>query len=87
MHMELYLDAAQRILDRALIEGDKPAAIRWRFEMEEGEGDDHRVRLPDKQNPIVHGGKNALIGRCRRRYWMSGDSSRSQPRNWGGFWW
>lgn len=62
MHMELYIEAARRILDRALPEGAAPEVVRWRFEPEEGSGDDHRVRLPDKQNPIVHGGKNEKRG-------------------------
>lgn len=58
LHMELYIDAARRILDRALVEGDQPKSIKWRFEPEEGNGDDHRITLPDKQRPIVHGGRN-----------------------------
>ena len=62
LHMELYVDSARRILDRALVEGDQPASVRWRFEPEEGEGDSHRVELPPKQRPIVHGGKNRKEG-------------------------
>jgi mono/diheme cytochrome c family protein len=62
LHVELYLDAARTILDRALVEGDQPAGIHWKFEPEEGDGDSHRVRLPDKQHPIVHGGKNRKEG-------------------------
>ncbi len=58
LHMELYVEAAERILDRALVSGPQPATIRWRFEPEEGNGDDHRVKLPDGQRPIVHGGRN-----------------------------
>ncbi len=58
MLMEIYIEAARKILDRALVEGEQPATIKWRFEPEEGEGDDHRITLPDKQRPIVHGGKN-----------------------------
>lgn len=58
MLMEIYIEAARKILDRALVEGDQPQSIKWRFEPEEGEGDDHRITLPDKQRPIVHGGKN-----------------------------
>lgn len=62
LHMELYLEAARKILDRALVEGEQPAAIKWRFEPEEGEGDDHRITLPNKQRPIVHGGRNKKQG-------------------------
>lgn len=58
MLMEIYIDAARKILDRALVEGEKPTPIKWRFEPEEGEGDDHRITLPNKQRPIVHGGRN-----------------------------
>src|SRR5688572_16268922 len=60
--MELYLESARKILDRALVEGEQPAAIKWRFEPEEGEGDDHRITLPNKQRPIVHGGRNKKQG-------------------------
>jgi mono/diheme cytochrome c family protein len=62
LHMELYLDTARRILDRALVEGEQPAAIQWRFEPEIGEGDSSRIRLPDGQRPIVHGAKNEKRG-------------------------
>lgn len=33
---ELYLDAARKILDRALVEGDQPPMIQWRFEINGG---------------------------------------------------
>ncbi len=56
---ELYLEAARKILDRALVEGDQPPSIRWRFEPEVGDGDDSRVKFDD-QRPIVHGGKNPV---------------------------
>ncbi len=56
--MELYIEAAQRILDRALVEGEQPKSVKWRFEPEVGDGDSSRITLPDKQRPIVHGGQN-----------------------------
>lgn len=59
LHTELYLDAARKILDRALVEGDQPSQIRWRFEPEVGDGDSSRVKYDD-QRPIVHGGKNPI---------------------------
>ena len=57
LHVELYLQLAGRILDRALVEGERPSSIRWRFQPEEGDGDRHRIELPNKQRPIVHGAK------------------------------
>ncbi len=57
LHVELYLKLAEEILDRALVEGEQPGGIKWRFQPEEGDGDRHRIQLPDKQRPIVHGAK------------------------------
>ena len=59
MHTELYLDAARKILDRALVEGEQPPSIKWRFEPEVGDGDHSRVKY-DGQNAIVHGAKNRV---------------------------
>jgi len=61
LHLELYIDMAQQILDRALVEGAKPDVIKWRFQPEEGDGDRHRIQL-GKQRPIVHGAKNRKEG-------------------------
>ena len=61
MHTELYLDAARKVLDRALVEGEQPPSIKWRFEPEVGDGDHSRVRY-DGQNAIVHGAKNRVEG-------------------------
>ena len=61
MHTELYLDAARKVLDRALVEGKQPPSIKWRFEPEVGDGDHSRVRY-DGQNAIVHGAKNRVEG-------------------------
>jgi mono/diheme cytochrome c family protein len=58
LHMELYIEAARKILDRALFEGEQPEKIKWRFEPEIGGGDDSRITLPNGQRPIVHGGEN-----------------------------
>ncbi len=62
MHMEVYMDLAGRILDRALVTGDRPETLRWRFEPEVGSGDSSRVRYDAKNNAIVHGGKNVKEG-------------------------
>lgn len=56
---ELYLDAARKILDRALVEGDQPSAIKWRFEIDSGDNDSNR-KIYDKQNVIVNGGNNPV---------------------------
>ncbi len=58
MHLELFIEMGRKILDRALVEGDPPATIKWHFEPEDGSGDDHRQRLDPKNNPIVQSGKN-----------------------------
>lgn len=61
LQTELYLEAARKILDRALVEGDRPATVRWRFQPETGDSDSNRVRY-DGQNLIVNGGKNKVEG-------------------------
>ena len=62
LHVELYLQAAQQILDRALVEGDRPASIQWRFEPKAGAMDRTRKRLDAKNNPIVNGNNNTQEG-------------------------
>jgi Protein of unknown function (DUF1592)/Protein of unknown function (DUF1588)/Protein of unknown function (DUF1587)/Protein of unknown function (DUF1595)/Protein of unknown function (DUF1585)/Planctomycete cytochrome C len=62
LHVELYLQAAQQILDRALVEGDRPASVKWRFEPKAGAMDRTRKRLDDKNNPIVNGNNNTQEG-------------------------
>ncbi len=56
---ELYLDAARKILDRTLVEGDQPPAIKWRFEIDSGDNNSNR-KVYDKQNVIVNGGNNPV---------------------------
>ena len=62
LHMELYLNAAEQILARALVEGDQPETIRWRFNPEVGPADRRRIELPPRQRPLVNGGKNETMG-------------------------
>jgi hypothetical protein len=59
IHLELYIEAATRAIDLALVEGTRPESIRWRFEIDEGNDDGHRVRMGN-QNPIVNGGNNPV---------------------------
>jgi mono/diheme cytochrome c family protein len=56
---ELYLDTARKIVDRALVEGDQPPAIKWRFEIDSGDNDSNR-KIYDNQNVIVNGGNNPV---------------------------
>jgi hypothetical protein len=62
MQVEQYLAAADEILDRALVEGNQPEKIRWRFDPMPGALDANRVRLDDQNNPIVNGGSNTYEG-------------------------
>ncbi len=62
LHIELYLNAAETILDRALVEGEQPEMVRWRFDPEPDSSDRNRVRLDPKNNPIVQSGKNKHEG-------------------------
>lgn len=62
MQIEQYLAAAETILDRALVEGERPSSIRWRFDPEPGSNDRNRVRLDAKNNPIVKGGAHQYDG-------------------------
>lgn len=59
MQVELYYAAARQILDRALVEGAQPAAIKWRFEPEENTqgGDRYRVKR-DGNNILLNDGEN-----------------------------
>ncbi len=62
LHIETYLNAAKQILDRALVEGEKPKTIRWRFHPKVGMMDTMRVRLDDQNNPLVNGNNNKQEG-------------------------
>jgi hypothetical protein len=62
LHVEMYLAAAQQILDRAIVEGDRPAAVKWRFEPKVGPADRTRLRLDPHNNPLVNGGNNVQDG-------------------------
>lgn len=57
--LELYYKSAKKILDQALVEGNKPPSLRWRFEPETGDSDSNRVEY-DSHRVIVNGGKNRV---------------------------
>jgi mono/diheme cytochrome c family protein len=62
LHLELYAETARTVVDRALVQGARPKSITWRFQPEEGDGDEHRITLPDGQRPIVQAGQNRKEG-------------------------
>ena len=65
MQLELYYSAAREILDRALVEGEKPEAIKWRFDPEEAVGktaDKYRVSRGESKSIIVNEGENEVKG-------------------------
>ena len=62
LHLETYLNAARQILDRALVDGERPKGIKWRFEPKVGPADRTRLKLDAKNNPIVNGGNNKTDG-------------------------
>ncbi len=65
LHTELFLQAAEQVLDKAFVRGPQPKPIRWRFEPESGDSDSNRVRYDDN-NVIVNGGQNVVSGPGRR---------------------
>jgi hypothetical protein len=63
LQMELTLDAAEEVLSRAIVEGEPPPSVHWRFDPREGSaGDRVRMRLDERNNPIVNGGNNPHEG-------------------------
>lgn len=62
LHLELYLSAAQQILNRALVEGDRPTGVKWRFDPTVVAMDSRRVRLDEKNNALLNGGNNLTEG-------------------------
>ncbi len=62
LHVETYLNAAKQVLDRALVEVERPKTIKWRFTPKAGAMDQTRVKLDDQNNPIVNGNNNVQDG-------------------------
>ena len=62
MQIELYLNAAQQILDRAFVEGEQPKPIKWRFDPKAGPADRVRMRIDEQNNPLVNGNNNQEDG-------------------------
>lgn len=60
--MELYLNAARQIVDRALVEGNQPHKILWHFvPIASPNIDSRRVKLDAKNNAILNGGNNQQV--------------------------
>ncbi|MFM7186992.1 MAG: DUF1592 domain-containing protein [Armatimonadota bacterium] len=59
LHLELYYAAARQVVDKALVQGAQPNAIKWHFEPEENKlgMDQYRVRR-DGFNIILNDGAN-----------------------------
>ncbi len=53
MQLELYYDTARQILDRALVEGPQPEAVKWRFDPEENDKGLDRLRVKRGKNNIL----------------------------------
>ncbi|MCE9560911.1 MAG: DUF1592 domain-containing protein [Planctomycetes bacterium] len=62
LHLETYMNAARQIIDRTIVEGERPKAIKWRFEPKVGPADRTRLRLDERNNPLVNGGNNKQDG-------------------------
>jgi len=64
LQIELYYDAARKILDRALVEApEPPPVLKWRFDPEEDKPGGDRTRIErDKQRIIVNKGINDIEG-------------------------
>ncbi|MEZ5300398.1 MAG: DUF1587 domain-containing protein [Verrucomicrobiales bacterium] len=62
LHLELYYEAAQAIIGEAIVPGEQPPAIKWRFEPEESTAGADRTRVERGKNRIIlNGGRNEHI--------------------------
>ena len=60
MQLELYYNAARQILDRALVEGPQPAAIKWHLDPEENTLGADKLRVKrDGNNILLNPGRNS----------------------------
>jgi mono/diheme cytochrome c family protein len=59
--LELYYKAARQVLDRALVNGARPASVKWHFEPEDDVKGSDRTRIDiDGQRPILNKGENVV---------------------------
>lgn len=78
LHLELYHESARKIIDQAMVLGDQPPSIRWKFEVDSGDSDSNRVTY-DGQRVIVNGGNNPVEAGFKRIHhanWDKGISIR-----------
>ncbi|YCM46564.1 DUF1592 domain-containing protein [Verrucomicrobiaceae bacterium 227] len=63
LHLELYYEAARQVIDDAIVTGEKPPVIKWRFEPEESADGADRTRVERGQNKIILNGgtKNEIV--------------------------
>ena len=59
LHLEMFYDTARMVFDKAIVTSDQPPSLRWKFEVDEGDNDSHRVER-DGQRIIVNGGNNPV---------------------------
>ena len=62
--LELYYDTARDALDQALITGEQPPVLKWRFQPESGDSDSNRIKYGG-HNVIVNGGKDRVDGKFK----------------------
>lgn len=62
LHLELYYDAARRIVDEAIVQEAQAPAINWHFEPEESTAGADRTRVERGENRIIlNSGRNEYI--------------------------
>ena len=63
LQLELYYDAARDIINQAIVTGEKPPMIKWRFEPDESQSGPDRDRVERGKNRIIlnGGAKNKII--------------------------
>ena len=62
LHLELYYDAARQIIDDAIVSGDQPPMIKWRFEPEISTKGPDRTRVERGKNRVLlNMGKNEEV--------------------------
>lgn len=63
LHLELYYNAARDLIDQAIVTGEKPPVIKWRFEPDESTSGPDRDRVKRGENNIIlnGGAKNKIV--------------------------
>jgi hypothetical protein len=62
LHLELYYDAARKIIEEAIVKGEQPPGIKWHFEPEESTAGADRTRVDRGKNKIIlNSGRNEYV--------------------------